>query len=125
MVVSELEVLEVVVSLELGAARAARRVRAAAGSGVEVSELLSGGGRALALAFRSGRVLAACFALGLALAVLCFARALALGTARAGTLPSELSVSCSEPHPVGGGLRSLFRDGGIESWYEMAGRQKP
>ena len=97
MVVSELEVLEVVVSLELGAARAARR------------------GRALALAFCSGRVLAACFALGLALAVLCFARALALGAARVGTLPSELSVSCSEPHPVGGGLRSLFRDGGIET----------
>ena len=121
MVVSELEVLEVVVSLELGAARArvARRVRVVAGSGVEVSELLSGSGRALALAFCFGRVLAAVFALGLALAlaVLCFARAFAFGATSAGALPSELSVSCSDPHPVGGGigLLALLREGGIEA----------
>ena len=117
MVVSELEVLDVVVSLELGAARVARRVRVVAESGCEVSELLSGSGCALALTFRFGRALAAVFALGLAsaLAVLCFARAFAFGAAQVGILPSELSVSCSDPHPVGGGLRSLFGDGGIET----------
>ena len=123
MVVSELEVLEVVVSLELGAARArvARRVRVVAGSGVEVPELLSlsGSGRALAVTFCLGRVLAAGFAFGLALAlaVLCFARAFAFGATSAGALPSELSVSCSDPHPVGGGigLLALFREGGIEA----------
>ena len=119
MVVSELEVLEVVVSLELGAARArvVRRVRVVAGSGVEVSELLSlsGSGRALALTFCFGRVLAAVFAF--ALAVLCFARAFAFGATSAGALPSELSVSCSDPQPVGGGigLLALFREGGIEA----------
>eukprot|EP00439_Symbiodinium_sp_Y106_P054388 s2544_g7.t1 len=86
-------------------------------SGCELSELLSGSGWAFALTFLFGRALAAVFALGLAsaLAVLCFARAFAFGAALAGVLPSELSVSCSDPHPVGGGLRSLFRDGGIET----------
>ena len=123
MVVSELEVLEVVVSLELGAARArvALLVRVGAGSGVEVPELLalSGSGLALALAFCLGRFLAAgcAFGLVLAFAVLCFARAFVFGATSAGALPSELSVSCSDPHPVGGGigLLALLREGGIEA----------
>ena len=90
-------------------------------SGCELSELLVGLDLALARTVLClfGRALAAVFALGLALAlaVLCFARAFAFGATSAGVLPSELSVSCSDPHPVGGGigLLALFREGGIEA----------
>ena len=93
-----------------------------------LAELLVGLGLALARPVRCplGRALAAFLALGLALAlalalaVLCLARAFAFGTTSAGSLLSELSVSCSDPHPVGGGIRllALFREGGIEARHE-------